>query len=243
MKKLIIGIPGWSFGENNWGVGKHHLDYISQFGTPRILMPDSGMDKDVDILYLPGGLDLSPANYNQPPGFYTSASDPYKEYFYRVNLKQYIDADVPVIGICLGAQMLMIHFGSMLTQNLWYHEQSDDRFKKGHDVYFVNSYNKDKNSFKRGDKYTVNSHHHQGVYLKDLCDEFIPMLAAEDNIVEVAIHKTKPLIACQYHPEEWRDGDAGYMEYLIKDLVDYVQHKGDSNQGTFVEKLFVDKIK
>lgn len=107
-KNKTIGIVGYSLGDNSFGAGKLHLDYISNFGKPRILMPSDEDVQDIDLLYLPGGLDLNPSNYGQAPGFFTSNSDVHKEYFYRVMLPKYVEANIPIFGVCLGINLCPI---------------------------------------------------------------------------------------------------------------------------------------
>ena len=102
-----IGIPGWKIGENSFGCGVNHLDFISQFGDPKILFPQD-TDDDIDALYLPGGPDVSPSSYGQFPGFYTGNSDVFREHFFQKNLKGYIEKGIPVVGICLGINLCPI---------------------------------------------------------------------------------------------------------------------------------------
>lgn len=203
MPRKIIGIPGWKLGENSFGAGIKHLDYIAQFGTPRIIFPEEELVK-VDLLYLPGGPDLSPFTYGQYPGFFTSNPDIHKQFFFDARLQGYIDAGTPIFGVCLGFQMLCAKFGSILTQDLPGHPESRDRGEDAHDVYSVVS----------GKVFKVNSHHHQGVYLKNLGGNLTARavynhskkLASTDygyNLVEAMKHKTLPIAGVQWHPEEY----------------------------------------
>ena len=115
MKK--IGIVGWNTGENSFGVTKPYIDWLSQFGIVQILAPQAGVDSTIDLLVLPGGLDIAPQSMNQVPGFFTSNTDVMKQYFYDVNLNQYLEANIPIFGICLGFQQLCVKFGATLVQN------------------------------------------------------------------------------------------------------------------------------
>lgn len=218
MSKKIIGIPGWKTGENSFGCGVMHLDYIAQFGTPRILFPEEGL-VDVDLLYLPGGPDLSPFTYGQYPGFFTSNADVFKQFFFEARLQAYIDNKTPIFGVCLGFQMLCAKFGSQLAQDLGIHPESKSRGEKAHEVYNVKSHG----------KFDVNSHHHQGIYLKNLGSELEPLAIFADtkkefvdnysyNLVESMRHKTLPIGGVQWHPEEYYTSfaDALFEELLSK---------------------------
>ena len=58
---LTIGIPAYKV-DSNFGCGLTHLEFISQYGNPRIILPWEE-NVPVDALYLPGGLDLNPSSY------------------------------------------------------------------------------------------------------------------------------------------------------------------------------------
>lgn len=212
-KKITIGIPGWKTGENSYGCGVNHLDYISRFGNPRILFPQDD-NAEIDLLYLPGGPDVNPAAYGQMPGFYTSNQDVFKQYFYDRCLPKYIERGTPVFGVCLGMQMLNTFFGGGLHQDMKYHAQSKDRWEPGHEVTIVIGNKKY--------EVKVNSHHHQAVLSSDLAKDFIPIAFAKneedkkDDIIEAFIHKELPIAGVQWHPEEWRDE---FAESLIKKIL------------------------
>jgi putative glutamine amidotransferase len=214
MKKPIIVIPGWKTGENSFGCGHNYLEFMRRFGVPRILMPEEDVVEDASLLLLPGGPDLNPIAYGGVPSMYSTAPDLFRQYFYDKVLDKYIEAGVPIFGICLGMQQLCVKFGSKMTQNLFYHEQSKDRWMEAHKVYPINfglkyfpikdadRSNEKKNSFE------VNSHHHQGVVVSELGVDLEVIATAwnhdnpKDELVEAFMHKELPIAGVQWHPEE-----------------------------------------
>ena len=211
MKKKIL-IVGWKTGENSFGVTAPYLEYFSQFGQVEIATPQEGIREDIDLLILPGGKDLSSSIYGQVPGFMNSDPDLFKEYFFKQNLPQYIEAKTPIFAICLGMQMTNVYFGGSLTQHLMYHGfySSRSRDELVHEVYPVTNFKDGKWIFskQKNDIFKVNSMHHQGVYLDQLADDLSPLLFSEgvnergQYLVEAFKHNTLPIAAIQYHAEE-----------------------------------------
>lgn len=212
-KKLIL-VPGYVYKEGSFGVGPNYLEWLSQFGNARILMPWEKYVK-ADALFFPGGADLSPSSYGEVPGYRTGNPDVHKQYFYDNVLPLYIKAKMPVFGICLGMQALGVYFGSKLKQNLIYHPDSPDRWREGHKVKIVKP---DESGFvqgrnKKGEmtdfEMSVNSHHHQGILIENLGQDLRPVAVhdetAEETVVEAFEHRTLKICGVQWHPEEYYD--------------------------------------
>ncbi|MDR3095182.1 MAG: gamma-glutamyl-gamma-aminobutyrate hydrolase family protein [Bacteroidales bacterium] len=204
--KKTIGITGYRSEDGTvFGAGSNYLELISRFGTPRILFPDEGL-VNVDMLLIPGGLDIAPQSFGAVPTFKTGNQDVFKQFFYEKRLPAYIEAGIPIFGICLGFQMLAVYFGSTLEQHLWRHPQSSGRSMAAHTVNPLPAA-ADFGTL----PFEVNSHHHQGVLLSGLSPQLEPLaLTALDfctstPLVEAFRHKTKPIVAVQWHPEEWFD--------------------------------------
>ena len=232
--KKVIGIPGWKVGENSFGCGVNYLDYINKLEfEARILMPRDEL-VDVDMVLLPGGPDLNPIAYGEVPGFHTSAPDLFRQFFYDKRLSAYIEAGVPVFGICLGFQQLAAFFGSKLEQNMIYHAQSKDRFQKAHEVYPTAEGTAMGYWPYKAQKMEVNSHHHQGVLVENLSDDLIPLVYASNEeytdkdkgarIVEAFMHRHLPIAGVQWHPEEWFDF---FTSKLIHELIERKSNRLD----------------
>lgn len=221
MKKKI-GIVGWNTSENSFGVTKPYINWLTQFGVVQILSPQEGIVNDLDLLVLPGGADIAPQSMNQVPGFFTSNTDVMKQYFYDNNLQQYLDADIPIFGICLGFQQLCVKFGGTLVQDYSFNYSSRGRSEKIDDLHITSKLSeiiKDEESFKKYHKdYKVNSLHHQGCFIENIKNTHIEMLAVEKTYGNIEIAKFKKNVyGVQYHPEEINDHISSLIiEKLLK---------------------------
>lgn len=218
MKIKKIGIVGWSLGENSFGVTKTYLQYFSQYGQVEIITPSNSIRKDLDLIVLPGGADISPKTYGQYPGFLTGNPDVFKEHFMNINLPKYIENGSKIFGICLGLQQIGVHFGASMIQDIsLYHEYSKERNDLVHKIKISESIlemmsEEDKSMFIKNTKekkikyIEVNSMHHQ-VINKEAFPDCLEALAIsfDDNYVEAIRHKELPIYGVQWHPEEIYD--------------------------------------
>lgn len=217
-KTLIVGMPGFLNSEGMFGITGHYIKWLSTLGNVRIIMPWEEY-VEVDLLVLPGGLDLSPSTYGQIPDFKTGNHDVFKEFFFKERLQTYIDNGVAIFGICLGAQMLNVRLGGTLTQHVWGH-QNAERGKIHHTVkvpsMVMDEYDKkgNKTNKKVMLEIGVNSHHHQAILESDLAPN-LELFAYDDycdtKIVEACIHNQLPIAMVQFHPEEIYDEISSFL--------------------------------
>lgn len=203
MKK--IGIVGWNTGENSFGVTKPYLEWLSQFGDVEILTPKKGIVQDLDLLILPGGLDLNPSASDVVPSYYTSNSDVMKQYFYDVNLDQYLKIGTPIFGICLGFQQLCVKFGGTLVQNYPFDHSVKHRGDLVDELVVLKH-------LTVTSKPKVNSLHHQGCF--ELPNEMIIAREKTHGNIEVAKFN-ETTYGVQYHPEEIYDTLSKYIINLL----------------------------
>ena len=217
MKK--IGLVGWNQGENSFGASKSYLNWLGQFGIVHILTPQEGIVEGLDLLVLPGGADLSPQSYGEVPGYWTGNTDVMKQYFYDVNLDQYINAGIPIFGICLGFQQLCARFGGKLEQHVNFPHSTKYRGELVEEMEFnaqssANEFFENKVLPTKKEKYKINSIHHQGVY--DM-PETVEILGRSDYYNIEAVRFTENIFGTQYHPEEYNDLFAtNIIKYLLK---------------------------
>lgn len=190
-KKKLIGVPGFLNSEGMFGVTGNYMQFASKYGNVRIIMPHEE-HVEVDLLLLPGGLDLKPSTYKQIPNYKTTNHDVFKQFFFEERLGNYIEAGTPMFGICLGFQMINVALGGSLKQHLIWHPQSSGRWADAHEVDLVLEP-------KVEDKFQtikVNSHHHQAVMTEGLAEELIPIATYNDSegvIVEAFINSERKI--------------------------------------------------
>lgn len=211
--KPTIGIPAFqNEAKTSFGCGSRHLQWVSQFGNAKLLMPWETCDTvQIDALYLPGGMDLNPAVYGEVPEYRAGNQDVHKQFFYDHRLAGYINAGTPVFGVCLGFQMICTFFGAKLVQDAPFHPQSKDRFRPGHKITAHNDWYNDQIIL--GEAFEVNSHHHQLVLAEDESfphDQLAIKSVCADSfygvVVEGVRHRGLRIAGVQHHPEEWYDG-------------------------------------
>lgn len=226
-KYPIIGIPGWRIGDNSFGISIPYLEFFNQYGIVKVLTLANSIDESIDLLVIPGGVDVDPRRYGAVPSFETSKSDPIKEYFETVVLPQYIKHGTPVFGICRGIQTIAVLYGATLIQDIRNHKTNEslDRVASVHHLKLLNNEFvtqfiktlKDKNITLK-----VNSLHHQCVSGMNFPDTEFDVVAVynEKNgpySIEAIAHKTLPIMAVQYHPEEM--GWEKLSDFMIETLI------------------------
>jgi putative glutamine amidotransferase len=197
-----IGIPIWKTGDNSWGVTTPYLHFLSQFGQVEMITQRTGI-VDVDLLVLPGGMDLNPRSYGEVPGFYTGNTDVVKQFFFDENLYHYISVGIPIFSICLGFQAINVHFGGTLVQhcNFPYTERFEQK-----ELLRLSLEGDDRSLVKNLHGYKVNSLHHQGVFDTTLGQDLVPLAYSQEHgNIEAFRHKTLPIYGVQFHSEEIHD--------------------------------------
>lgn len=101
------------------------LEAIRDSGGAQVLLPPiqpTGVAAKVattlDGLLLVGGADIDPARYNALPHPRTSGLQPDRDEWELALLRAALDADLPVLGVCRGMQLINIIQGGTLRQHL-----------------------------------------------------------------------------------------------------------------------------
>jgi len=157
-----------------------------------------------DCLILYGGVDIDPHQYNlqrKPNYQYDYRRDEIEEkHFHHAMKKQ-----LPILGICRGAQMINILLGGNLYQDI---RKLDEKAKYPHHIIgfllyrkmiFIDKHSRISKILKRHST-KVNSIHSQAI---DKLGQDLYITAREKNkIIQVIEHQSHPfLLGVQFHPE------------------------------------------
>jgi gamma-glutamyl-gamma-aminobutyrate hydrolase PuuD len=229
-----------------YGVSKNYIKLAQQFGEPRIITPDmSPEEANVDLLILPGGPDLSLELQDLEEFPYGQGKDqPTYTYFYGNTLQSWIEAQVPMFGICLGSQALANEFGANFIHDGHGHQLRDE-----HRALRVNT-----SEVGFGTKLIdVNSRHHQFIDAAGFPEELIPVVYGasheskfkarqKQSVVERAkelhyqlgegqfnpshveafIHRDLPIAAVQWHPEDMLFGIRTHGDPTTRALINWL---------------------
>ncbi|MBR3223048.1 MAG: gamma-glutamyl-gamma-aminobutyrate hydrolase family protein [Kiritimatiellae bacterium] len=158
----------------------------------------------LDILILTGGADVEPSRYGAEPSPKLGKVQKDRDAFDFAILEAALARKLPVMGICRGMQVINVHFGGTLWQDLPSEFPVKEVRHGGNAV--------DKRCHTIGiepdsrlaavigaTNVAVNSRHHQAV--KRLASGFRIVARAPDGVVEAIEHTSLPVAGVQFHPE------------------------------------------
>ncbi|MBU1636144.1 gamma-glutamyl-gamma-aminobutyrate hydrolase family protein [bacterium] len=221
MHRPLIGlISGYAppdksrkFSQGN-SINSVELNYslcIEKGGGLPVLIPyikeDEGLTQfcsQLDGLLLVGGDDVDPARYDQEmlPTKYPPV--PERDTFEERFLKHFLQTGKPVLGICRGIQLLNVHFGGSLIQDLPHQMSIVHHMQEAGSSLIAHMVTVKPDSLIARllgpEPIEVNSFHHQCV--DRIGDGLKAVGYSEEGIVEVIEHESHPFcLAVQWHPE------------------------------------------
>ncbi|HEX2167382.1 MAG TPA: gamma-glutamyl-gamma-aminobutyrate hydrolase family protein [Longimicrobiales bacterium] len=156
-------------------------------------------------LVLSGGEDVEPSRYGEKPSPALGATLAERDTMEFSALDCALRLDMPVFGICRGCQVLNVHLGGSLYQDI-------DTERPGHLLHQQLapwSHRTHKATVHPGsllhrtvgvDELRINSFHHQAV--KELGRDLRVVARAEDGLVEAIEHESREwVLGVQWHPE------------------------------------------
>ena len=212
MKKVIGLIPLYDEEKDSYWMLPGYMKVMERCGALPIMLPLTEDEEELtqclsmcDGLLLTGGHDVNPAVYGEDPipecGQWCSQRDVMETFL----LKQAIEKDLPVFGICRGIQFMNACLGGTLYQDL------GSQHPSATEHHMTPPYDRGihKVTVKEGSllagiigagEHNVNSYHHQAV--RDLAPGLEAMAYSEDGLIEaIRVLDKKFVVGVQWHPE------------------------------------------
>jgi putative glutamine amidotransferase len=185
-----------------------YVSVVTAAGGRAVLLPpddiDAGVLASLDGLVLAGGADVGPELYGETPGPLTE-SRPDRDAGEATLVAGALAADLPVLGVCRGMQLLVATCGGRLHQHLpdavGHHGHRPALGEYGrHGIRFASG---SRIASIMGDDTTVNTYHHQGIADSG---RLTATAWADDGTVEAVEDPARDfLLGVQWHPEQAGD--------------------------------------
>lgn len=199
--------------------GRLYVDAVQRAGAvPVVVPPGSGTDATMeavsrcDALILLGGGDVDPRAYGHTENARLYGVDPAQDSFEIEAVRRAVEADVPVLAVCRGHQVLNVALGGTLIQHL---PTTADHRDTMHTVSVVPG---SRIASAMGTtEPLVHSFHHQAI--DSLAPGLTVVATAPDGTIEAVEHASAGwVVGVQWHPEDTAAEDApnqGLFDALV----------------------------
>lgn len=180
------------YGERRDCLDQRWTDLLADLGFEPVALPNKvrpvaeyvgGLE--IEALVLTGGNDVGGA-----PGATDVA--PERDTFEHALVDLALEADLPLVGVCRGLQLLNVHLGGSIRPVGGHVDVTHEVDVRGVEPL--------------GETLSVNSYHTYGFDEAETADPLAPAGLAPDGTVEVAVHESAPICGVMWHPER---GDLG----------------------------------
>ena len=211
MKRIVGVVPLIDYGKSSYWMLPGYMKGLQEAGAIPIILPLTD-DREsltqliggIDALLLTGGLDVSPSRYGEEKLKECGEISPERDNMEYSLLELALEADIPILGICRGIQLLNVYMGGTLYQDLpsqrpsqITHAQKPPYHIPAHSVKLLDSPLKE---IIGGDNIEVTSYHHQAI--KKLAPGLTVEALSPDGLIEsVCIQNARFVHAVQWHPE------------------------------------------
>ncbi|MEV6595290.1 gamma-glutamyl-gamma-aminobutyrate hydrolase family protein [Actinoplanes sp. NPDC051346] len=225
MRRPLIGLTSYAehvkYNGNDVMAGMLPMSYVKAVhatGGRAVLItpddPDTDVIESLDGIVFAGGGDVDPSHWGAEPHPATD-TDPVRDLSELMLMRAALDADLPVLGVCRGMQLMAVATGGSLHQHLPDLVGHDrHRASPGTDPLAADSssFGRHDVEVRRGSRamallgshLTVNSFHHQAV--DDPGTFTVSGWCPDDRIVEILEDRDLTFaLGVQWHPERTRD--------------------------------------
>lgn len=225
LTELTAGVPGPAT-TAGWQVVATFADLGGGDGATRLIAEAAACD----AVLLMGGEDVDPACYGGPTGYpHQGIHQPRADAHTIALVRHCVRAEIPLLGICRGLQIVNVALGGDLHQDVAGHVDRSDPQRRRMTPRRVRLEPGSRLAAALGTPIEVRCSHHQtaasvaatlAVTGRDL-----------DGGVEAVEHRTAPLLAVQWHPEA-ADSDPTQLVALLRLLATLVASRPRSGIET-----------
>lgn len=203
-------------------LARTYVDSVVAAGGMPVLLPPVGRWQPahlsrLDGLVLAGGADIDPSRYGQAPHPKTGTLRLERDASEFSLFHLALEADLPVLAVCRGLQLVNIALGGTLQQHLPDAIEIETHNPKP-GVFGTNEVKLAPGSAVAGligDHVSVRCHHHQAI--DQLASGLVAVGWAEDGTIEaVEMPEAGFVIGVQWHPEEDHSTDVRLFEGLVQ---------------------------
>jgi putative glutamine amidotransferase len=193
-----------------------YLERARAAGAEPTALDASNAGDHFDGLILTGGLDVEPERYGDPRHPKVKHTSGERDEFELAVLRRALDADLPVLAICRGHQLLNVAFGGRLLQHIEgnthrAHFEIDGIPSRWHSVRLVPGTRL--HELFGAEEIEVNSRHHQAVTPETLPPDLEPAALSPDGLIEAVVSRThRWVVGVQWHPELPEGEHPGFAE-------------------------------
>lgn len=216
-RELIVGVtPAFDEGRKlpasnaTLYLRREYTRLLAELGAvPLVLTPDMPLDfitSTCDGIIISGGEDIPAHLYGSKD--YSDMTEPLERVMWELLIIEECEKQaIPLLGVCYGMQLLAVHYGGSLCQDVETEIEGSIAHKSTkHEVTFVDSFL----GFGPGDRPVVASRHHQAVSV--LPDTFQLSAEASDGVIEAM--RRGDIYGTQWHPESDDTGVRIYAAFL-----------------------------
>ncbi len=181
--------------------------------APVLITPAHGPDSVRALLdgcaglVLSGGEDVEPARYGAEPSPALGSVNRARDEVEFTAVERALELQLPILGICRGAQVLNVAMGGTLFQDIAterpgpvLHQQQQAWGQRSHCATVASDSRL--HAIVGSDELFINSYHHQAI--RDVAPSLRVVARAEDGMVEAVEGRDHPwLIGVQWHPERY----------------------------------------
>lgn len=219
-------------------VQKNYVESVYRAGGIPVLIPTCAATEDapeflksLDGILFTGGEDVSPIVYGEDPLKELGVTDISRDRWEIALYKAALEAELPVLGVCRGIQILNVAEGGTLYQDLNVQTGTPvGHFPMNVPMETFHHYiDIEPDTMLAGiygtERLLVNSFHHQAI--KEVAPPFRITARSGDGIVEAIEHTSRPFVlGVQFHAEALPPLDDRYL-VIFRELVQQAERRGD----------------